>query len=104
MIKKLKALKEKNKILYYILVPLLGIGLLVAGIAKVLMDFNVIGAKKDLKKTELKDIDLKAEQDEAERKAQEMQNEANKHKAKAEDYEAKAEENTDIDEDWHLKE
>lgn len=103
MIDKLKSLKEKNKILYYILIPLLGIGLLVAGISKILSDLNVLSAKKDLKKVELKDIDLKIEQKEAELKAQAMQDEAKQHGDKAEQHEAKANEKTNGDEDWHLQ-
>lgn len=103
MIKKLKSLKEKNKILYYVALPLLGIALLVALVAKVLSDFNILGANKDLKNAELKDIDLAKEQEEAKRKAEEMHKEAMNHGKKAEEHENKAEEKND-DLDWHLKE
>ena len=76
---KLLDLKKKNKILYYVLFPLVIIALIV----KFLMDNNVLGAKKSIKKAELKDIDLKAEQEEAQRKAEVMKAEADGHGAKA---------------------
>lgn len=99
MIDKLLNLKHKNKILYYILIPLVAIALLL----KLLMELNVLGAKKDIKKAEKKDIDLKAEQEEAMRKAKELQDEAAGHKTSAEKHESKASESKG-DADWHLKE
>jgi len=103
MIDKLKGLKEKNKILYYVLLPLLGIGLLVAGIAKIMGDFNISKAKEAMKKTQKKDFDLEREQKEAERKAKELQDEAAGHGAKADKHKENAD-NQDSDLDWHKKE
>ena len=96
---KLLNLKNTNKVLYYILIPLVLIALAV----KFLMDNNIIGAKKSLDDAEKKDIDLKAEQEEAERKAKELQDKANKHGEAAKKHEENAD-NVDVDEDWHLKE
>lgn len=101
MIDKLKGLKNKNKILYYILLPLLGIGLLVAGIASIMSGFNLNQAKKDIKKTQMGDFDLEAEQKEAERKAKELLNQAKKAGAKADKHEENAE-NADAEGEWHL--
>ena len=66
------------------------------------MEFNIIGAKKDIKKAEKKDFDLKQQQDEANKKANEFIKEAVKHKAKAEAQEEAADK-TKADENWHLK-
>jgi len=103
MIDKLKALKEKNKVLYYILFPLLAIGLLVAFIAKVMGDFNISKAKDSIKKTQKKDFDLEKEQKEAERKAKALQDEAAQHGAKADAHKEEADK-ADSDLDWHEKE
>lgn len=99
MIDKLLNLKHKNKILYYILIPLV----VIAVIIKFLIELNVFGAKKDIKKAEQKDIDLKAEQEAAERKAEELRREAAEHKASAERHEKEADKE-DAGLDWHLKE
>lgn len=101
MIDKLKGLKDKNKILYYILLPLLGIGILVAGIASIMSGFNINKAKEDIKETQMGDFDLEAEQKEAERKAKELLNQADKHGAKAEEHEDKADK-ADVEGEWHL--
>lgn len=98
MIHKLISLKNKNKVLFYLLLPLLSVVL----IFKVLMSFNVLFGKKDIKKTEKNDFDLKSEQEEANRKANELLKEAAGHKAKAEAYEEKAD-NADTSLDWHTK-
>jgi len=103
MIDKLKGLKDKNKILYYILLPLLGIGLLVAFVAKIMGDFNIQKAKDSIKKTQKKDFDLEKEQKEAEAKAKALQEEAAQHGKKA-DQHKKESDNADSDLDWHKKE
>lgn len=111
MISKLLNLKNTNKVLFWVLIPLVAL----AFIAKFLMDMNIIGAKKYLKKTEDKIIDLQKEKEEAERKAQEMLNKAQKHENKAQELhneadkardesEKKESEKANIDYDWHLKE
>lgn len=89
MIDKLKELKGKKKLLYYVALPLIGILLLV----KFLMELNVLGAVKDVKKAEKADAALQDEQKEAEVKAK-------MHKEAAD----KAEEEIDnikVDEDWN---
>tara|TARA_R100000951_G_C2495676_1_gene135838 strand:- start:66 stop:377 length:312 start_codon:yes stop_codon:yes gene_type:complete len=103
MIDKLKSLKDKNKILYYILLPLLGIGLLVAAVAKIMGDFNIQKAKDSIKKTQKKDFDLEKEQKEAEAKAKALQDEADDHNEKADQHKEEAN-NADSDLDWHKKE
>lgn len=103
MIDKIKQLQDKNKLLKYVLLPILGVAIVITLIAKVLGDFNILGAKKDIQEAEKKDIDLAKEQREAEEKAKQMQEEAKKHGEKAKEHENKAD-NVDVDEDWHLKE
>mgnify|MGYP006899603267 CR=1 FL=1 len=100
MIDKLKELKKKNKALYYIGLPLLGILLLVTAIAKIMGDFNISKAKEDIKNTQNKDFDLEREQKEAERKAKELIAEADGHGDKADEAEKKANE-AEADLDWH---
>ena len=102
MIEKLRALKKKNKLLYYIGLPLLGVALLVTFIASIMSDFNISKAKEQMKDTQKEDFDLEAEQKAAEHKAKELQRQAAGHKEKAEAHEEKVEE-VDADEDWHLK-
>ena len=91
MIDKLKELKDKKKLLYYVALPLLGILLLV----KFLMEMNVKGAVKDVKKAEKADAQLQDEQKEAEVKAQIYKEEADK----AEDEIAIMRDK--VDEDWN---
>jgi hypothetical protein len=103
MINKIKALKKKNKVLYYILCPLLVIGLIAAAVAKIMGDFNISKAKDSIKKTQQKDFDLEKEQKEAERKAKALQEEAEQHGAKADAHKEEAVK-ADSDLDWHEKE
>lgn len=57
MLEKLMSLKENNKLLYYILFPLILLGI----ILKILSDNNLIGATKDLRNTEKETSDLQNE-------------------------------------------
>lgn len=111
MISKLLNLKNTNKVLFWVLIPLVAF----AFIIKILMELNILGAKRDLKKTEKETIDLGKEKEEAEAKAKEFLNQAEKHESKAAEHhkvadEAKARaeekeaEKADVDYDWHLKE
>jgi len=97
VIDKLASLKP-NKILFWVLIPLV----IVAFVLKLLMDGIVKDAKKDIKETQLKDIDLEKEQKEIEAKAEEIFKESKTHKEVAENHEANAE-NAEVDEDWHKK-
>ena len=65
-------LKENNKLLYYILIPLVTIALII----KILADNNIIGAKKDLLDTEKKDSTLKEEMDDLIEKSDDLVEEA----------------------------
>lgn len=95
MIDKILNIKNKSKILYYIIFPLV----IIAFIAKFLMENNISGAKKDLKKAEEKDAALKAEQDRLEAESEKAKAEADGHKDKAEDLEN---DKPSVGEDWHL--
>ena len=89
MIDKLKELKDKKKLLYYVALPLLGLLLLV----KFLMDVNTKGAVKDIDKAEKADATLQDEQKAAEVKAQVYK--------EAADRADESIENIDVDEDWN---
>lgn len=101
-INSLLGLKDSDKllvrILFWVLIPLV----IIAVVVKFLADSNLAGAIKSLKKTEMKDIDLQKEQQEAERKARELKNKADKHGKKAEELEKEAKE-AEVDLDWHKK-
>lgn len=110
MIEKLLNLKNTNKILFWVLLPLVAIAF---GI-NLLMKANVLGAKRDLKKTELEVIDLEKEKDAAIKKANELQGEAQthennalKHHDAADDARAESEVQeamkADRDLNWHKK-
>jgi hypothetical protein len=96
---KLLALKDKNKILYYVLFPLVIIALII----KFVLDNNESKAREEIKDAQKVDFDLEAEQDEAKRIADELKADAAGHGAKAEEHENNAN-NADADSDWHLKE
>lgn len=98
MIETILKLKDNNKILFWILIPLVIIALVV----KFLMDMNIAGAKKDLLKTKKVDIDLAAEQEAANNKANALLQEALNAGDKAKNHENKAK-NSESDLDWHLK-
>ena len=89
MIEKIKGLKGKSRLLYYMVLPLLGILLLV----KYLMDTNVLGAVKDVEKAEKADAALQDEQKAAEVKAEIYKEAADKAEEEIE--------NIEIDEDWN---
>lgn len=110
MIEKLLNLKNTNKVLFWVLIPLVA----VAFIVNLLMKFNILGAKRDLKKTENQVIDLEKEKDAAIKKANELKNQAQEHENKAQEHhkvadeaksksEKKEAEKADIDYDWHKK-
>lgn len=110
MISKLLNLKNTNKILFWVLLPLIA----VAFVVNILMKLNVLGGKRDLKNTEKEVIDLEKEKAEAIRKANELQNQASEHDSKAQEHhnsadaakaksEAKEAEKANIDLDWHKK-
>ena len=96
MINKLKDLKYKNKILYFVVLPLLGLLI----VFKFLIDNNLFKANKELKNTQKQDFDLEKEQKDAEAKANKLIKEANGHKNEAEKLEEK---DTEADENWHSK-
>jgi F0F1-type ATP synthase membrane subunit b/b' len=91
MYEKILKLKEKNKILFY----LLCIPLCVIFIYEIYNKLIVAGAKKDIKDAEKKDDKLKKKQEEAKRQAKE-------HKDKADEIGKKAQQKN-TDKDWHLK-
>lgn len=110
MINKLLGLKENNKVLFWILIPLVAL----AFIVKILMELNIIGAKRDLKKAENNVLEIQKQKEEAERKAKELiesskknDEKAKNHHVKADEHKANAEklekEKPKIDENWHLK-
>ena len=111
MISKLLNLKNTNKVLFWVLIPVVAL----AFIAKFLMEMNIIGAKRDLKDAEIDVADFNKEKEEAERKAKEFLDQAQKHENKASEHHKKADEakaasekkeseKADIDYNWHLKE
>jgi len=110
MIEKLLNLKKTNKVWFWILLPLVA----VAAVIHFAMKLNVIGAKRDLKKTENEVIDLEKEKEAAIKKANELQQEALGHDKKASEHhnvaddakarsEDKEAEKADIDYEWHKK-
>lgn len=110
MISKILNLKNTNKLLFYVLLPIVGLAFLV----NFLMKLNIIGAKNDLKNTKEEVLDLEKEKKEALDKATKILKEVESHKkavknhqTKADDARARAEaaesKTEDIDYDWHLK-
>jgi len=91
MYEKILKLKDKNKLLFY----LLFIPFCVIFIYEIYNKFIVAGAKKDIKDAENKDDKLKKKQQDLEKKAQE-------HKDKADEIGKKAQQKN-TDKDWHLK-
>lgn len=91
MYEKILKLREKNKLLFYLLL----IPLCVIFIYELYNRFIVAGAKKDMKDAEKKDDKLKKKQIEIENKAQEYKNKA--------DEIGKKTQQKNTDKDWHLK-
>ena len=94
MIEWLAGLWDNKRWLFWLLLPLT---LLAVGI-KYYLDYLEYKADKDLADTEEKDEELKSKQDGYNRKAEEAKAEANKAKERIENRE-----DSDGDEDWHLK-
>jgi peptidoglycan hydrolase CwlO-like protein len=93
MIDKMLSLKNTKPWLFYILLPVLAIFFIFILLSKI----NVSGAKKDVKKADLKDEKLKEEQDRAEGAANQLTKEIDQIENKIEKIES-----TD-DADWHKK-
>ena len=86
---KLVELWKTNKWMFFLLVIPLGL----ASIYNLLIKMNVSGAKKDVKKAEKKDVELKEKQDKANAVADKLKDEANKIENNIE--------NLKDDEDWN---
>jgi len=69
---------------------------------KLIMQFNLYGAKKDLDKAEKKDTLLKTEQEELQAKASIHIKQAKEHNSKAKEHEKNAE-SEEVDLNWNKK-
>lgn len=108
MLDKLLNLKNTNKILFYVLIPIVAL----AFIVKFLMELNIIGAKRDIKKAEKETKELQEEKEKLVKKAEELEakaaiddNNAEHHAKKAKEIRNKIKEveSGDPGLDWHKK-
>ena len=83
MLNKILELKSTNKILFWVLLPIV----IIAFVVKFLSSNNIEGAKEDLQEAEKTDEVLRNEQEE-------LNNEADKLVAEVKN-------NTEVDENWH---
>lgn len=108
MIDKILNLKNTNKILFWLLLPMVA----VAFITKILMKINIAGAKKDLDNAEKETNELRREREELLKKADDLEkkamlddNNAEHHAIKAKEIREEIEKINKKEQDlnWHLK-